>query len=74
MLHKRIQIDYPEGSIEIQFNVKYNGQNTSIETIQIHSNFLKTQLPLHATLEQENNDWGIICKLSKKREWTINSS
>ena len=49
MLHKRIQIDYPEGSIEIQFNVKYSGQNTSIETIQVHRNFLKTQLPLQAT-------------------------
>lgn len=67
MLHKRIQIDYPEGSIEIQFNVKYSGQNTSIETIQIHSNFLKTQLPLHATLEQENNEWTLFASYQTKK-------
>ncbi|HEY8660879.1 MAG TPA: hypothetical protein VIL78_17730 [Hanamia sp.] len=66
MLHKRIQLDYPEGSIEIQFNVKHNGQNTSIETIQIHSNFLKTQLPLHAKLEQENNEWILFANYQTK--------
>ncbi|MDQ6763814.1 MAG: hypothetical protein M3015_14465, partial [Bacteroidota bacterium] len=66
MLHKRIQIDYPEGSIEIQFNVKHNGQNTSIETIQIHSNFPKIQLPFHATLEQENNEWVLFANYQTK--------
>jgi hypothetical protein len=60
MIHKQFQCDVPEGGIDIQFNLEYNGENIMVNTIQINGNF-NTGLPESPTLEWHNDKW-MLCR------------
>ena len=54
IIHKRFQIDYSEGSIEVQLNFIVDNDIVEVSNIQIHGTF-NTDLPNSPTFEQINN-------------------
>lgn len=54
IIHKRFQIDYNKGGIEIQLNFIVDNGVIGISNIQIHGTF-DTGLPNSPTFEQINN-------------------
>lgn len=56
--HYREQLDYPEGSIEIHFNLDFDGITTSVQNLQVNSNKgFETGIPNSPTLEWHDNKW-----------------
>ena len=45
MNHYRIHLDYPEGSIEVQFDLEFDGSQSYVTEILLHTNG-KIELPI----------------------------
>lgn len=60
MTHVRFQHDMPEGSIEVQFNLEFTGQNQSVSdeifNIHIHCTF-NSGLPRRPELRFHEGEW-----------------
>ncbi|GGB08053.1 hypothetical protein [Puia dinghuensis] len=56
MSHRRIQLDYPEGSIEVQFNLEFDGSQTHINSILIHAKG-GIELPQYPELKFMNGNY-----------------
>lgn len=54
IIHKRFQIDYSEGSIEVQLNFIVDNGVVEVSNIQIKGTF-ENGLPNSPTIEQQNN-------------------
>ncbi|MBL7745313.1 MAG: hypothetical protein JNN00_17695 [Chitinophagaceae bacterium] len=58
MTHQRFQLDFNEGSFEVQFNLEFDGDVVNVTTLQIHST-IKPQPFINPSFELENGQWGV---------------
>ncbi len=78
MTHKQYQHPIPGGGVDVQFNLEFDGQNVSVEAIQLHS-WPKMDLPRNPNLEFDTiaDEWKLCAYYTRKengqeisvREW-----
>ncbi len=59
IIHKKIELNYDEGGIEVQLNFLINEDHTEIAIINIHSSF-ESGLPNSATFEKTDGIYNLV--------------
>ena len=66
MTNRTFEIKFDEGIISGSLNIEFDGTNTQIHIVYIHSTF-NSGVPRHPTLEHKDGAWNLISHYSNER-------